>query len=57
MKFREFKKLKCHYLVAENWKPCPIVRGTGRGRNNGRFYSSGVASMYHIEPHKVRLPT
>ncbi len=53
-KRREFKKLKCHYLVAENWKPVPIVRGIGRGRNNGVSYSCGVARMYHIEPHNVR---
>lgn len=51
---REFKKLKCHYLVAENWKPVPIVRGIGRGRNNGVSYSCGVAQMYHIEPHNIR---
>lgn len=46
MKTREFKKLKCHYLVAENWKVCPIVRRNNRGI---------VARMYHIEPHKRRL--
>lgn len=46
MKFRDFKKLKCHYLVAENWKVCPIVRINNRGI---------VARMYHIEPHKMRL--
>lgn len=54
MKPREFKKLKCHYLTAENWKPVPIVRGIGRGRNNG-WQRTGVAAMYHIEPHKRRL--
>lgn len=42
MKYREFKKLKCHYLTAENWKVCPIVRRHNRGT---------VARMYHIEPH------
>lgn len=55
-KFRAFKKLKCHYLTAEDWKPCPITRGTGRGHNN---YPNilGVAALYHIEPHKRYLPT
>lgn len=51
MKFREFKKLKCHYLTAENWKPVPIVRGIGNGRNNNGS-RRGVAFLYHIVPHK-----
>lgn len=57
-KFRTFKKLKCHYLTAEDWKVCPITRGTGRGHNN---YPNilGVAALYHIEPHKRKclIPT
>lgn len=53
-KFRPFKKLKCHYLTAEDWKVCPIARGAGRGHN---VYpnNSGVAALYHIEPHKHRI--
>lgn len=51
-KLREFKKLSCHYLVAENWKPCPIVRGS-RGNIAGDY--NMVAAMYDIAPHKTKL--
>ncbi len=55
MKPHEFKKLKCHNLIAERWKPAPIVRGTGSGRNNSVAHH-GVAFLYNIEPHKKRMP-
>lgn len=51
-KLRKFKKLRCRYLTAENWKPCPIVRGS-RGNIAGVY--NMVASMYDITPHKTKL--
>lgn len=51
-KLHDFKKLRCYYLVAEDWKPCPIVRGS---RSNIAGIYDMVAAKYNIIPHKTKL--